>query len=206
MYVIKWLPSSLVRGKQLWHTGFSVYVYIYIYIIYIYVIYKPWLRGVFRICDQILENHPYGCILHIKYLGLKSGLKFLFFLIYGSNTVKMFWITRKSVEIFKMCFCDVRSSKIVINLKKIWLFQVRPQGWFSKVQSHIYNLSPRSEFGSGFICGKLPKTEDEGCILCRIHQSCHGSYVIYHDVHHASQKHTIRALANLTKVLTRNSP
>jgi len=40
---------------------------------------------------------------------------FGFFFIYGSNTVKMLWITRKSVEIFKMCFCDV--SKILVNLK-----------------------------------------------------------------------------------------
>ena len=30
-------------------------------------------------CDWILENHPYGCILHIKYLALKSSLKILFF-------------------------------------------------------------------------------------------------------------------------------
>ena len=30
------------------------------------------------ICDRILENHPYGHILHIKYLVLKSSLKILF--------------------------------------------------------------------------------------------------------------------------------
>jgi len=27
-----------------------------------------------------------------------------------------------------------------------------------------------------FISGKLPMTEDEGCILCGIHRSHHGSY------------------------------
>ena len=31
------------------------------------------------ICDRILENHPYGRISHIKYLALKTSLKFLFF-------------------------------------------------------------------------------------------------------------------------------
>ena len=31
------------------------------------------------ICDRILENHPYGRILLIKYLVLKSSLKILFF-------------------------------------------------------------------------------------------------------------------------------
>ena len=31
------------------------------------------------ICDRILENHPYGCILHFKYLALKSSLKFQLF-------------------------------------------------------------------------------------------------------------------------------
>jgi len=31
------------------------------------------------ICDRILENHPYGRILHIKYLVLKSSLKIWFF-------------------------------------------------------------------------------------------------------------------------------
>ena len=29
--------------------------------------------------DRILENHPYGRILYIKYLALKSSLKILFF-------------------------------------------------------------------------------------------------------------------------------
>ena len=67
------------------------------------------------ICDWILENHPYGRILHVKYLVLKSSLKIFFLFIYGSNAVKMLWITRKSVEIFKICFCDV--SKIVVNSK-----------------------------------------------------------------------------------------
>ena len=37
-------------------------------------------------------------------------------------------------------------------------------------------------FGSGFISGKLPMTEDEGCILCGTHRSRHGSYDIYHDL------------------------
>ena len=55
---------------------------------------------------------PYGHILHIKYLVLKSSLKIWFLLIYGSNAVKMHWITRKSVEI---CFCGV--SKTVVNSK-----------------------------------------------------------------------------------------
>ena len=32
-----------------------------------------------NICDRILENHPYGCILDIKYLVLKSSLKIWFF-------------------------------------------------------------------------------------------------------------------------------
>jgi len=32
------------------------------------------------ICDRISENHPYGCILYIKYLALKSSLKFNFFI------------------------------------------------------------------------------------------------------------------------------
>jgi len=42
------------------------------------------------ICDRILENHPYGCILHIKYLVLKSTLNNLVFLfIYCSSTVEM---------------------------------------------------------------------------------------------------------------------
>jgi len=31
------------------------------------------------LCDRISENHPYGCILHIKYLALKSSLKLLLF-------------------------------------------------------------------------------------------------------------------------------
>ena len=31
------------------------------------------------ICDRILENHPYGHIFHIKYVTLKSSLKFLIF-------------------------------------------------------------------------------------------------------------------------------
>ena len=31
------------------------------------------------ICDRILENHPYGRILHFKYLALKSSLKFQLF-------------------------------------------------------------------------------------------------------------------------------
>jgi len=53
------------------------------------------------------------CTLNI-YLW-KAAWKFCFFFIYVSNTVKMLWITRKSVEIFKMCFCDV--SKIVVNSK-----------------------------------------------------------------------------------------
>ena len=32
-----------------------------------------------HICDRILENHPYGRILHFKYLDLKSRLKFQLF-------------------------------------------------------------------------------------------------------------------------------
>jgi len=32
------------------------------------------------IFDRILENNPYGCILHIKYLVLKSSLKIYFFI------------------------------------------------------------------------------------------------------------------------------
>jgi len=47
------------------------------------------LTGATFICDRILENHPYGRILHIKYLALKSSLKFYFLFMYGSNTVKM---------------------------------------------------------------------------------------------------------------------
>ena len=31
------------------------------------------------ICNRILENHPYGRILHIKYLVLKSSFKIWFF-------------------------------------------------------------------------------------------------------------------------------
>ena len=43
--------------------------------------------------DRILDNHPYGCILHIEYLE-KQLERFCFLLIYGYNygynTVKMF--------------------------------------------------------------------------------------------------------------------
>ena len=43
----------------------------------------------FVICDRILENHPCGHILLIKYLALKSSLKFYFLLIHCSNKLKM---------------------------------------------------------------------------------------------------------------------
>jgi len=67
------------------------------------------------IFDQILENHCYGRILHIKYLALKSSLKILLHIHLWFQLVKILWNTRKSVEIFKICFCDV--SKIVVNSK-----------------------------------------------------------------------------------------
>ena len=102
------------------------------------------------ICDRILENHPYGPILHIKFLSLKSSLKICFFFINGSNTVKMLWITRKSVEIFKMWFCDV--SKIVVNSKILFISGVPIRvifqnlvtyRWISKVSlvQNIMNLT-----------------------------------------------------------------
>ena len=63
---------------------------------------------------------------------------------------------------------------------------------------HIYDLSPRSEE----IYHRLTPSHNAEYI----HQSCHGSYDIIMpcfviDVHYTSHKHTIRTLANLTKVL-----
>ena len=66
-------------------------------------------------CDRILENHPYGRILHIKYLALKSSLKILFFVYawfqYSKNALNYKEKYRNTQNVF----CDV--SKIVVNSK-----------------------------------------------------------------------------------------
>jgi len=35
------------------------------------------------ICDRILENHPYGCILHIKYFGSEKQFENFAFFVYS---------------------------------------------------------------------------------------------------------------------------
>ena len=67
--------------------------------------YPFWKRAIEN--DRILENHPYGRILYIKYLTLKSSLKILFSVQLWLQYSKMLWIIRKNVEIFKIYFCDV---------------------------------------------------------------------------------------------------
>jgi len=91
-------------------------------------------------CYWILENHPYGHILHIKYLVL---IKFGFLFIHGSNAVKKLWITRKNLEIFKMCF-DV--SNIVVN-SKILIVSGTPITVIFQKFGH--NYGSRSEYLSG---------------------------------------------------------
>ena len=85
------------------------------------------------ICDRILENHLYGHNLHIKYLAQKSSLKILFLFMYGSNTVKM-KITRKSIEIFKMCF--VMSARLWQTQKFYFFFGALIRAIF-KIRSHL---------------------------------------------------------------------
>jgi len=65
---------------------------------------------------------------------------------------------------------------------------------------HSYVYATRVRGQRKFTTDKLPITEDEGCILCGIHQSHHGSY---HDLYlmciiHHKNRHTIRALASIT--------
>ena len=70
------------------------------------------------ICDRISENHPYGHILHIKYLALKSSMKTLLFVHLWFQYSKNALNYQKNVEIHKICFSDVRkpvaNSKILI--------------------------------------------------------------------------------------------
>jgi len=58
-----------------------------------------------------MENHPYGRILHIKYLVLKSSLTILLFVHFWFQYSQNALNYKKSIEIFKMCFYDI--SKIV---------------------------------------------------------------------------------------------
>ena len=48
---------------------------------------RVYIKFITYICGQIFENHPYACILHIKYSAVKSSLKFLF--IYCSFVASM---------------------------------------------------------------------------------------------------------------------
>ena len=89
-----------------------------------------------------------------------------------------------------MLVCNVIDTKasylrkalryIIYEIYKSWLrgvfrvYTTRVQG-----QSKFTTDKPRAE-GERFISGKLPMTEDEGCILCGIHPSRHGSCDIYH--------------------------
>ena len=68
----------------------------------------------FNICDRILENHSYGRILHMKYLALKSSLKFFFVNVwfqYSKNTLNY----KEKCRNIENLFCDV--SKVVVNSK-----------------------------------------------------------------------------------------
>ena len=56
------------------------------------------------ICDRIVENHPYGSILHIKYLALKSSLIILLFVHLRCQYSKSALNYKKNVEICKYVF------------------------------------------------------------------------------------------------------
>jgi len=62
-----------------------------------------------------LENHPYGRILHIKYLALKSSFKFLLFVHLWFQYSKNALNYKEKCRNIKNVFCDV--SKIVVNSK-----------------------------------------------------------------------------------------
>jgi len=75
------------------------------------------------ICDRILENHPYGCKWHSKYLGLKAAFNIEFLSIYDCNKSLIPKITISICYCYEQCYTYLKNS-IIVSGVTIWtIFQ-----------------------------------------------------------------------------------